>query len=102
MAVYSEANKYKPKNQVIQEAYFGKTPELQEAERILGEWRSKYYGSGNRFVTAAAADPLFYEFCDKMADIFGFSEYLVVLRGDIESGSSTIPVGFYLQGIILK
>lgn len=98
MAVYSKMNSIKPRDQVIQEAYFGKTPELQEAERILGEWRSKYYGSGNRFVTSAAADPLFYEFCDKMADIFGFAEYLVVLRGDIESGSSTIPVGFLFTG----
>lgn len=98
MAVYSKMNSIKPRDQVIQEAYFGKTPELQEAERILGEWRSKYYGSGNRFVTAAAADPLFYEFCDKMADIFGFAEYSIILKGDLVANSMTYPTGYTITG----
>ncbi len=98
MAVYSKMNNIKPRNQIVQEAYFGKTSEIQEAEKILGQWRSKYYGSGNRFITSAAADPLFYEFCDKMADIFGFAEYLVVLKGEAMQNSATIPVGVLFTG----
>lgn len=91
MAVYGKNNL--KKNQVLQEAYFGKTPEIEEAEKILGQWRSKYMGTGNRYVTAAAADPLFQEFCDKMADIFGFEEYIILLRGELMANSATPMIG---------
>ena len=100
MAVYSisNMNNYTTKNQVVQEAYFGKTPELQEAENILGRWRSKYMGTENMYITTAQADSLYYDFCNKMADIFGFDEYLLILKGAAMANSATPPIGYLFTG----
>lgn len=87
--------------QVLNEVYFGKSKELLKAERILGEFRSKYYGSG-KFISAAEADPLKREFEKILEDFFNFKHYNFGITSAMITNSFTYPVGYTLNGMQSK
>lgn len=94
MSVYGRQSIPEP----INEAYFGKTKELQRAEELLGQWRSKYSGLSNRYFTRAAADPLKQLFQQQMAECFGFSEFLLILDNKNYTTVRTIPSAVNIVG----
>ena len=59
-------------------------------------------GTENMYITTAQADSLYYDFCNKMADIFGFDEYLLILKGAAMANSATPPIGYLFTGQTAK
>lgn len=90
MSIFYEENEIP-----INEVYFGRVPGLQKAEKLLGQFREKYYN--HKFLNDNQADPLLHQYNEIMAETFGFDSFY--LR--IES-SMTINACTYGQSISLK
>lgn len=85
--------------QVLEEAYKGKTKQLKDLEKMIGENRKKYYDTfkvGGSYYT----DPDFEKIGDKIADIFGFKCCDFNLTNDPAPNAFTVPCGFSITNNI--
>ena len=77
----------------IEEAYKGKSKQLLDLEKMIGENRKKYYNTfkvGGSYYT----DPDFEKIGDKIASIFGFKYCDFNLVNDPSMNAFTVPCGF--------
>lgn len=88
------------KESVINEAYFGKSKDLKDAERILGIFRKKYFK--HKYVNSCNSDPLLYQFEDIIADFFGFSSFFLDIKPDAVANAATYPCGWLISGKTAK
>lgn len=88
------------KESVINEAYFGKSKDLKDAERILGIYRRKYFS--HKYVNSCNADPLLYEFEDMLAEIFGFKSVCIDVSPSMQANAYTYKVSCMLVGKTTK
>lgn len=84
---------YKSFDEILNEAYKGKSKELLELEKMIGENRKKYYKTfkvGGGYYT----DKDFIKIGDKIAKIFNFKVVDFNLVNDPSLNAFTIPAGF--------
>lgn len=83
---------------IIEEAYRGKSKELLELEKMIGENRKKYYGTfkvGGGYYS----DKDFIKIGDKIADIFGFKVCDFNLVNDPAVNAFTVPCGYSMSAL---
>lgn len=81
--------------EILAEAYKGKSKQLLELEKMIGENRKKYYGTfkvGGGYYT----DKDFVKIGDKIAKIFNFKVVDFNIMNDPTLNACTIPAGFSL------
>ena len=79
--------------EALEEAYSGKTKQLLDLEKMIGENRKKYY-STVRVGGSYYSDPDFEKIGDKIAKIFGFKYCDFNLVNDPAPNAFTVPCGF--------
>ena len=77
----------------VNEAYFGETPHLINAQRLLGQFRSKYIGPKYVFDIKCLNDPLIKKFNHEMEEEFGFEVFDLQIDASEIINTYTIPVG---------
>lgn len=92
MGIYS----IQPKNQVLNEVYFGETPGIMRCFNAFSAWRSKYLMDRKVYMmnSAAERDPLLGKFVAEIEREFGLYSYsIVILNGD-SVNAFTFPTFF--------
>lgn len=92
MGIYS----IQPKNQVLNEVYFGETPGIMRCFNAFSAWRSKYLMDRKVYMmnSAAERDPLLGKFVAEIEREFGLYSYsIVILNGD-SANAFTFPSFF--------
>lgn len=78
---------------IVEEAYRGKSKDLLQLEKMIGENRKKYYGTF-KIGGGYYSDKDFIKIGDKIADIFGFKVCDFNLVNDTAPNAFTIPCGY--------
>lgn len=82
---------------IVTETYRGKSKDLLQLEKMIGENRKKYFGTfkiGGGYYT----DKDFIKIGDKIADIFGFKVCDFNITNDPAPNAFTIPAGYSFSG----
>jgi len=74
----------------LNEAYFGKTPELVAIEKQLGKFRSKYIG--HNYTPKASSDPDKIKFEEMIEDYFGFDILDLTVENKPVVNAYTMPI----------
>ena len=76
----------------MQEVYFGKTPELSQAETQLSKFRRKYMSKVIPFGIGINTDPELEKFNRMVESIFGFKSFTVYIVNDQYHQAFTFPI----------
>lgn len=83
---------------VLNEVYFGKTPELLAIEKQLGKFRSKYL---RRYIlnTFINSDPDLLKYNRMMGEFFGFGVFTLTIINQYIANAFTYPISFRIDAI---
>ena len=80
----------------INELYFGKSPELIKAEKLIDALRAKY--PNNPKAINASSDKIMLQINSLLEDFFGFGRFAITVTFDMVPWVVTLPIGFNYSG----